>query len=509
MTTLTGGAATRPAPEPDLPGHEAPNGDSPADARPIDASGPLRQLVLRMHFYAGVLVGPFLLVAAISGFLYALAPTAEKILYHDQLTASSAAQTTPLGEQVDTARTRHPGLEVTGVVPGADGATTRVLFGDDTLPTSSYSRVVFVDPADGAIRGDTVQYGSSQALPLRTWLSETHRRLHLGEPGRLYSELAASWLAPIALGGLYLWWRRTRRGTRDGRRATALLRADRTATGRARQRSRHAVLGTWVLLGALGLSVTGLTWSAHSGERVSALWDALDWRTPTLSQKAPAAGGADAHAAHAGHEGHGAQAGAAGAAGEAGAAGTTPAADPLAGLEAARDTARTAGLHDPVQLTPPAHPGDRWLAKEVRRPWSAGPDTVTVDAGSGTVVERLPFSAYPPGAKLTDWGVRLHMGLLFGLANQVLLAALAAALVVVTVRGYVMWWMRRPTRRPVGRAPVRGALRELWRRRPVATLLCAAALLAVGWAVPLLGLSLLAFLAVDTAVGVSRRRLSR
>lgn len=31
-------------------------------------------LLLRLHFYAGILVGPFILIAAISGALYALTP---------------------------------------------------------------------------------------------------------------------------------------------------------------------------------------------------------------------------------------------------------------------------------------------------------------------------------------------------------------------------------------------------------------------------------------------------
>jgi uncharacterized iron-regulated membrane protein len=31
------------------------------------------------------------------------------------------------------------------------------------------------------------------------------------EPGRLYTELAASWLWVLVLGGLVLWWQRLRR----------------------------------------------------------------------------------------------------------------------------------------------------------------------------------------------------------------------------------------------------------------------------------------------------------
>lgn len=47
-------------------------------------------------------------------------------------------------------------------------------------------------------------------------------------------------------------------------------------------------------------------------------------------------------------------------------------------------------------------------------------------------------------AKLTRWGVDFHMGILFGLANQLLLIAFGVALCVLIIWGYRMWWMRRP-----------------------------------------------------------------
>ncbi len=41
-----------------------------------------RAFLLRLHFYAGIFVGPFLLIAAISGGLYAIAPTIEQKACH-------------------------------------------------------------------------------------------------------------------------------------------------------------------------------------------------------------------------------------------------------------------------------------------------------------------------------------------------------------------------------------------------------------------------------------------
>src|SRR5690606_41652918 len=81
-------------------------------------------------------------------------------------------------------------------------------------------------------------YGNSGALPLRTWISMLHRHLHLGEVGRLYSELAASWLWVVALGGVVLWVSRGRTGSWIRR----VFLPDQGATGRRNTMSWHGTV---------------------------------------------------------------------------------------------------------------------------------------------------------------------------------------------------------------------------------------------------------------------------
>jgi uncharacterized iron-regulated membrane protein len=98
------------------------------------------------------------------------------------------------------------------------------------------------------------------------------------------------------------------------------------------------------------------------------------------------------------------------------------------------------------------------------------------------------------------------MGFLFGWLNQLVLFVVAAALVTVIVRGYRMWWQRRPTRGSqwaVGRPPMRGLLR---RQHPGVLAALAGCAVAVGVFLPLLGLSLLAFLVLDVIVGRVKAR---
>src|SRR5690606_24669191 len=139
------------------------------------------------------------------------------------------------------------------------GDTTRVLFSDPALGEPE-RRAVFVDPATATPVGESVVYGSSGALPMRTWIDRLHRDLHLGEPGRLYSELAASWLWVIALAGLLLWVRRVR-ARRNRNSAGWLLLPDRSGSGRGRTLNWHGAVGFWILPVLLLLAATGMTWS--------------------------------------------------------------------------------------------------------------------------------------------------------------------------------------------------------------------------------------------------------
>ncbi|AOR35992.1 hypothetical protein BFF78_37495 [Streptomyces fodineus] len=60
-------------------------------------------------------------------------------------------------------------------------ATTRVLLSGVKGTASDHTLAVFVDPYTGKVPGALEQYGSTGALPLRTWIDELHSDLHLGE----------------------------------------------------------------------------------------------------------------------------------------------------------------------------------------------------------------------------------------------------------------------------------------------------------------------------------------
>ncbi|MBA6433269.1 PepSY-associated TM helix domain-containing protein [Streptomyces sp. GMR22] len=479
-------------------------GDSPDDAADKEQHSPtgpggagpggsvwaaLRPLVLRLHFYAGVLVAPFLLVTAVTGLLYAGSFQAEKLVYGHELSVPVGDRELPISQQVAAARKAHPEGEISAVRPSPeDGATTRVLLSGVKGVDPDHTLAVFVDPYTGKVRGALEQYGSSGALPLRTWIDEFHRDLHLGQTGRLYSELAASWLWVIALGGVVLWLSRRRK--KRTLRAVAL--PERAATGRKRTMSFHGAAGLWVALGLLFLSATGLTWSTYAGANVEDLRTAIGQTTPAVS----ATVGGGEHAGH--HMGSGSMPGM-----DMGGTGEKAGHTADVGLDTVLRAARAKDLDNPVEIVPPAEPGSAYVVSQIQRSWPEKQDSAAIDPATGEVTDVQRFADYPVLAKLTRWGIDLHTGNLFGLVNQIALAALALTLILLIVWGYRMWWQRGRAS-AFGRPIPRGA----WRRVPVYVLLPLAAVIAViGYYLPLLGIPLATFLAVDILMGeIARRR---
>ncbi|WP_365997809.1 PepSY-associated TM helix domain-containing protein [Mycolicibacterium sp.] len=452
--------------------------DSPAGEprRTVGSTRYVSSLVRRLHFYAGVLVAPFILVAAVTGGLYAVAPTIERFVYRDVLTVEPGADTLSLVAQSAAAQASVPDLTMVGVrpAPGPEDST-RVLFADPRLDpegTGETRLAVFVDPHGGQVLGsEPVWFGY---LPVSTWLDGLHRHLQLGEPGRVYSELAASWLWVVALGGVCLWWTR-RRAERRRRGVGRLLLVDATSTGRSRTLNWHAVVGIWILPMLLFLSATGITWSTFAGATVTDLRAQFGWERPQLDTAMV-------------HPGHGGQ--------------VSPVAGGPVDLDGVVAAANGVGVDAPLEISLPAEHGEAVGVSELDEAFRLTTNAAAVDPSTMTVTGVVDYARdYSPIAKLADWGIRMHMGFLFGVWNQLLLLGVALALVTVIVRGYRMWWQRRPTRGrqwAVGRPPARGLLR---RQRPA--VLAAVAVLAVGVGVflPLLGIGLVAFLAVDVILG--------
>lgn len=416
----------------------------------------LRLLVRRLHFVAGLVVAPFLLVLCLTGLVYVFSPQIHDNLYHAQLhVADARGERRPVAEQVHAALAAHPEGTLSAVItPSGVDRTTRVVLSVPGL-AEGQARSVFVDPYTNYISGELTTTGN--LLPANTWLRQLHGNLHLGEPGRIYAELAATWLPIIVVAGLVLW---LAGGSRRRRvKARELLLPSFRGHGWSRLRGAHGVLGLWLAIGLLLVSLSGLAMSQFVGGRADRATDPL--RAPTLVEKPV----------------------------------PVPAPDAVpVGIDQA---IAASGLSGELLVTPPAGPGDVYTVAE-RAP---GRDAVAIDPYTAVVTERIGWDDYPLTAKLRTLAVEFHTGTLFGLANQIVVAALAAGLIVLLLLGYRMWWVKNPYQGKWSALPP-PVWRQLSRGRLVLGL---AAMAALTWALPVLGGSLMVFMVVDAAINAGRR----
>lgn len=426
-------------------------------------------LLRRLHFYVGLFVGPFIFFAALTGTLYVATPQLENALYQHALHTDNVGEPQPLAAQVAVAESVvGKELRLHAVRPGlSDGDTTRVMFADPTLGPSE-NRAVFIDPVSLAVLGDMTVYGTSGILPLRQTIDYLHTSLMLGDVGRLYSELAASWMWIAALGGIALWF---------------FTRPKRRINNRFQNRRRlHVTLG-WILLGGMLLfSATGLTWSQLAGGNVDKLRAGMNWLTPQVNTALTGLPEElDEHAEHHGHH--------------AGMKMPEMALD-LTLFDGVLHSARRAGIDASKLEIRPAKMADRaWTVTEIDRRWPTQVDAVAVDPHSMQVTDSTRFADFPLMAKLTRWGVDFHMGILFGLVNQLLLIAFGTALCVLILWGYRMWWMRRPANSAVN--PVQ-TLCQSWLAlsgwgRGVTVMIS----VLLGLVLPVMGVSLAIFIVID------------
>lgn len=419
----------------------------------------LRPLARRVHFLAGLLVAPFVLMLCLTGLVYVFSPQIHDDLYAAQFYVDEVrGAPQPVAEQVASAMAAHPEARLRSVVPPSEpGRTTRVAMTVTTPAAPGTARTVFVDPYTNYVRGEMITVDGR--TPANVWLRELHSSMHLGEVGRLYSEIAASWLPVIAVGGLVVWIARQGRRRRTAREL--LVPAPRGSEPQSRLRAVHGPLGVWLTVGLLLMSGTGLAMSRFAG------WGLPDARVPTPAM-APV--------------------------------GVPAGVEPI-GVDQVLQVARTHGLQGELEVLVPAEPTRPFAVAERAPGLPVHRSTIAVDPYTATVTEEVGWSDYPLMAQVRELAVQLHTGTLLGPTNQIVLALLMVAIIVLILLGYRMWWSRTPYQA----TPV-PALRHLTGPVGVAVLL---ATVVLGWLLPAFGISLVAFVVLDLVVRAVRHRQER
>lgn len=245
--------------------------------------------VWRIHFYAGMVAMPFILLMAVTGLVILYTQPIEDATEGDVRTVEVGSAPLSLDDQAAAVEEAYPDALVLSVTPPptADRAT---LFGVDD--GSANGRNVFVDPYTGEVLGSTKTGGGIVGLSnrLHGFLNNETVMITLpavaafwdGGPtmrdyvlGDVVLEVLGVWTLALVLTGLVLWWPRRSRNSRGSKGERRLLGVRTQARGRPLWRDLHA-LGGVVLAGILAFTiVSGMAWSSYWAETFNAAAERL------------------------------------------------------------------------------------------------------------------------------------------------------------------------------------------------------------------------------------------
>ena len=416
----------------------------------------------RWHFYAGLLVLPFLMLLALTGGLYLFKGEIDGLVYRNLSHVEARAGNISPDRWVAAAEAGTGGKVAGVLVPERPDQAARLTV---NLPDGA-KRTAFVDPHDAHLIGVTPFGG----------IMETVKRLHslivLGKWANAIIEIVAGWAIILVLTGLFMWWPRGRDV------GTATIRAKGTAR-RPFWRDLHTVTGLYAGAIIVFLAMTGMPWSAVWGDQVMGYLKDHSLGRP----KPPAASPAFEHAGHIDAP--------------VGVGWTmegmvmpTPDATGQASLSTAVATADALALARPYTVSIPKDPA---LAYTVARVVERVEDNriLYIDATTGAVRADVGFRQFGIGAKAYEWGIGVHQGTQYGWINRYLMLTGCIAIWILGISALVMWWKRRPKGRLAAPIAPPGP------RAKVAVL---AIVLPLAILYPLTGLSLIVAVVLDRLV---------
>ncbi|MFS8122237.1 PepSY domain-containing protein [Rhizobium sp. BR 250] len=431
----------------------------------------LYRAVWRWHFYAGLLVLPFMISLAVTGALYLFRDEFDNLI-HSDLKRVEVAQNAPKAlpsEIISAALAAVPGTAVKYTTPADPGASTEI-----TVNTVEGKRAVYVNPYTAEVAG---------SLPDRGTVMWTIRYLHslkyFGTYARYLIEIAAGWSILLVATGIYLWWPRKQTG--------GVITVRGTPKKRVFWRDTHAVTGIFVGFFIVFLAVTGMPWSGVWGAKVNEWANGSNFGYPAgLRTAVPMSGEHLDHVAKTSWSLEQAKIPESTVSTE-----TRP-----IGIDAAIARFDTLGLAAGYTVALPGKSTGVYSG-------SVYPDdleqqrVVHLDQYSGEPLIDMSYADYGPLGRALEWGINVHLGQQYGLANQIVLLVVCIGIVLLAVSAGIMWWKRRPK----GSLGVPPLPQE---KRVLRSLL---AMLAIGGIIfPLVGASLLAMLVLDLVIQSRQKR---
>jgi uncharacterized iron-regulated membrane protein len=377
------------------------------------------QTIWRWHFYAGIIISPFLLILAVTGSIYLFKPQIEQNLYKEYYEVKAQGEKLPASEQIEEVKKLHPDAQITKYRPGESPERSSEI----GISTDDGSATVFLDPYTGKSLGELKPEDR-----IMDKIVEFHGELMAGTIGDRIVELVASWAIVLIVTGLFLWFPR-----KKDKLAGVLF--PRFGKGKSiLRRDLHAVPAFWITAGMLFLIMTGLPWSGFWGTNFQNLMtNAGAGYPPSIwTGEAPQSVVKTKEIAD-----------------------VPWAAENLEVPVSALEGYTPVSINDVVSIADregidPSYtvyiPGDEKGVFTLSAFPAKAQNEVTMhlDQYSGAVLADYRFDHYGIGGKIVAMGITLHTGTQFGFINQLISLFICLGIILVVVSGFYLWLKRKP-----------------------------------------------------------------
>jgi len=387
----------------------------------------LKRLLFQLHWFVGITAGIVLAIVGVTGGLLSFEHEILRLMNPGVMSVQARPEgPLPVAELMSRLQTAHPGRNVVALSVSSDPTdSARVSLslpngGNQAAgaPGRIRSENRYVDPYNAELLGQP--RGQASFRLIMQW----HRWLAAGDVGKHIVGASTILLIGLALTGLYLRWPRRPLDWR------AWLRLDFTKKGRSFLWEMHAVIGAWLLIPYIIMSLSGLFWS-YDWYR-SALYVVTG--TPRPAQMGPP--GAQPQTQQAQRAGQ-----------------------PLVEGEAPRATLgtpdiwtiflRESGGYSSATLRPAANPNQPYQIsyRAPNPPHERANNTLTLDPVSGDVRNHRRYADLPFGQKIMTSIFTLHSGSFFGMPGLIIFMLASFAMPMFAITGWVLYLGRRKIKR--------------------------------------------------------------
>ncbi|MGG3281128.1 PepSY-associated TM helix domain-containing protein [Paenibacillus solani] len=380
----------------------------------------------RLHFYAAWFITPLLLTLTLSGIGYLFFTDVENNIYQREFFGQSDIKTKQsIDEAIKEISDKYPSHQIGKISLMQEPYNHRVTISND----EGDSRYIFLDSNNQIVANQNVKYTYAN------FMRNFHSSLFTESTFiRYLVELTACWTIFLIVSGIYMTFKKRLLANKTEQR-----------TNKLKFQKIHAILGLVIAIPLVLIVLTGIPWSVFMGSHISTFGqehpelgrtelrynpplsdvNEIPWATRSLDQPT------SNHAGHADHHSNVI------------ASINNP---NQQSLESIINKAQNENIVRPFSIVYPSNEQGVFTVSKGSNTGVTGLDvspyqetTAYFDQYSGKLIARINFDDYGIIGKWFTWGIPLHEGHLFGMANKILNLIVCITFLAAIVMGFVSW----------------------------------------------------------------------